>query len=186
VEKTTNGKRKYGFNYPNGSIKIYDAITAENTTINSSIANSPIGYTVEKTSKVDLSYDGIKMNFDRQLYLAPDEEKADEKPLDIIDENGLSLTGDDVTGDIARGTRAISMMLDKELLRKNFAEAKQAYLYFDRVTAPTPNLDIVIQTRKGSLTKMYRSAPDLREFVEEQMTKYTYTEAYKIAVRGKQ
>jgi hypothetical protein len=74
----------------------------------------------------------------------------------------------------------------KEMLRKNFAEAKQAYLYFDKVTAPTPNLDIVKNTRLGSLTKMYRSAPVLRDFVEEQMTKYAYTEADKIAVRGKQ
>jgi hypothetical protein len=168
-----------------GKILVYTAVTVQNTTVNSTIANSPF-YSLKNDPNIDLSYDAIKMNFDRQLSLAPEEEKAEEKPLDIIDENGLTLIGDDITGNIARGTKGMSIMLDIELLRKNFAEAKQAYLYFDRVTAPTPNLDIVKNTRLGSLTKMYRSAPVLRDFVEEQMTKYAYTEEHKISVRGKQ
>ncbi|NJM53736.1 MAG: hypothetical protein HC846_10320 [Blastocatellia bacterium] len=171
-------------NNPKFPYEICEVIFVELTTINLTVGTSPFRYNLTNTPKLTPEYENLKINPEQVLIVPPMDFFPKMQVYDILDAKGLSLVTTKKFPD-ARGTKLMSGVLDNELIRKNFAEAKAAYQYFDRITAATPNLDIIKSTRRQMLAKMYRIAPDLREFVEAEMTRVNYSDADKKIVRGK-
>jgi hypothetical protein len=164
--------------------EIFQALPIENTTINSTIASSPFTSTLKPTTKFTFNYEFIRMHNSLALISPPKGFYADYDVVDIIDRQGLSLITTDNLPIGSSGTKTLLATVERELSRNYFSEAKAAYLYFDRVTSPTPNLENVKTTRRTMLTKMYKM-PILQKFVEEEMTKRNYTDAERKIVMGK-
>ncbi|MCU0240393.1 MAG: hypothetical protein MUC29_13215, partial [Pyrinomonadaceae bacterium] len=164
--------------------EIFQAIPVENTTINSTIAESPFNRMLEPTTKITFNYDYIRMNPNLALIAPPKGFYADYDVVDIIDRKGHSLVTTDNLPNGTGGTKTMLAAVERELSRNYFDEAKATYLYFDRVTSPTPNLENVKTTRRSMLTKMYKT-PTLRKFVEDEMTRLKYTDAERNIVLGK-
>jgi hypothetical protein len=164
--------------------EIFQAVPVENTTINSTIANSPFTSTLEPTTKITLNYDYIRMSPNLALITPPKGFYADYDVVDIIDRKGHSLVTTDNLPDGRGGTRTMLAAVERELSRNYFDEAKAAYLYFDLITSPTPNLENVKTTRRAMLTKMYKM-PTLRKFVEEEMTRLKLADVERKIIMGK-
>lgn len=189
--KTTAEKSNQPFtvlqNKKSGKMTVFAAVPNVTDAVNLLFASTegafPNVLDVKPTPNFKFDYEGTRMNFDRNVIMSQDNSSPDYKLIGIYDAKGLSVT---TTTDFPkyRGTKAIQENFEQEISAKNFAEAKQSYLYFDRITSATPNLDIVKSNRRLMLLKIHRASPDLREFVEAEMARVNYTEADKKFVRG--
>ena len=169
---------------------LYEAIIGKNELLEIELAESPFRKVLRHKSPVVPTYEAVKISPDYSLQL-----RANEKELarymiwwevaDIIDAEGLSLIKKSSIPLIV-GDKGIKYLFDSELAAGNFDEALKIYDWYDkRNTINNANdLDVVKITRKTNLSKIYQYAEKLRTFVENEMTKWNYSEADKTAVRG--
>lgn len=106
---------------------------------------------------------------------------------DIIDGRGLTVTDDGAREAGLKGSKFLRKTIDRELVRGNYLEAKEVYLFIADINAKgdSYDLDVVKIARKTNLAKLYHSGDaGLRAFVEAEMIAWSYTDADKLAVRG--
>ena len=174
-----------------GKYFLYEAFVTENTWPNVSLAETPFGKALKGKSTVPVTYETLKIEPEYSVQpmhndAALDETKLPWQFIDILDAEGLTLLKDPKIP-LLNGSKGIRLLFDSELAKSNFDEAQKIYDWYDkRNTANNANdLDVVKLTRKTNLSKMYQYAEKLRPFVEQEMTRWKYSEPDKIAVRGK-
>ena len=102
---------------------------------------------------------------------------------DIVDAEGLSLIKKSNMPLIV-GSKGIRLLFDTELEKSNFDEALKIYQWLEKLNINSNDLNVVKITRKTNLSKLFAASEKLRPFVEAEMSKWKYSEADRIAVRG--
>ncbi len=169
---------------------LYEAYITDNVPINYALAETPFGKAAAGKTKLPLTYEALKISSDHSVQRMPKEAEVDRENtyneiIDILDAEGLTLIKK-TNMQMMAGSKGIRLIFDSELAAGNFSEALNIYDWYDkRNTANKANdLDVVRITRKTNLSKIYQYAEKLRPFVEQEMTKWKYSEPDKNAVRG--
>ncbi|MDI1243535.1 MAG: hypothetical protein PSX80_16615 [bacterium] len=168
---------------------LHEAFITDNVPINVSLAETPFGKAAAGKTKLQLTYEALKISSDHTVQRLPKEAEVDRhnstEIVDMIDADGLTLIKK-TNMQLMAGSKGIRLLFDSELAAGNFNEALKIYDWFDkRNTANSANdLDIVKITRKTNLSKIYQYAQTLRPFVEKEVTRWNYSDADKAAVRG--
>lgn len=179
------------FNRTNKKHFLYETFITENIWPNVSLAETPFNKALKGKSTIPFSYEALKIEPEYTVQPEPNDATPDNPKLpwqfiDVLDAEGLTLLKDPKIP-LLNGSKGVRLLFDRELAKSNFDEALKIYNWYDkRNTLNKANdLDVVKITRKTNLSKIYQYAEKLRPFVEKEMTRWKYSEADKIAVRGK-
>ena len=163
--------------------KLYEAIVVEASERNLKTAQ------ISNDFKSDLTqimyFKDHKLAFDRSLILVRKDgahPSLKVEVVDILDSSNLSVLRRQPFP-ITNEKKGYADLLDGELKAGNLDEAKAVYQHLASLAAKSGETDETKAERKTNLTKLYREY-DLKSFVEQEMTKYNYTEAEKQAVKS--
>ncbi len=163
--------------------KLYEAFVVDASETNLEKAKTSNDFKNDLTQLMSFKY--LKLSFDRSLL--PVKKDAAHPSLkveivDILDSSNLSVLRRQPFP-FTNEKKAYADLLDGEIKAENLEEAKVVYQQIESLGAKSGETDETKATRKTNLAKLYRRY-DLKSFVEQEMTKYKYTEAEKQAVRG--
>jgi hypothetical protein len=182
--KTQKGSSVIALNQKSKRWLVFEAIVAPNTPSAVKLAETPLRNALRDSLKVVLNYEAFKIKINQSLYLY---ENTFDKFIegvfvrDVVDAAGLSLVSRNTTKRES-GMKGISTLLSEEVLVLHLDEAMAIYQYLDRLNANSNDLEVVKANRKRNLKVMCNSAI-LKSFVEQEMTRWNYTEADKVDIR---
>jgi tetratricopeptide (TPR) repeat protein len=169
---------------------LFVAIIGENSPVAVQLAETPFRKALNNKPTVPITYEAVKISPDYSLQLLPKEKELANNSYavvwevaDLVDAEGLSLIKK-ASIPLIVGNKGIRYLFDSELEQSNFDEALKIYQWLEKLNIKSNDLDVVKINRKTNLSKMFQASEKLKPFVEEEMTKWNYTEADKTAVRG--
>lgn len=166
-------------------IMIYEAIFAEDSERNMIRAETESQPAIQKEPSILAGYKYMKIAGDQSLLLPKTDRAAaalDYNVIDILDTSNLSLARRENLP-LAAGSKSLDNLMDSEIATSHFDEAKEIYLYLEKISAKAADQNEVKATRKTNLKKLYKASVELHKFVEQEMEKYKYTDEEKRSVR---